>query len=160
MMTDPAVEVVVRVDRKTRINMTLCASLVAGVIVAAALLSAAGVIHQSSPTLLVLGFPALALTWALSLVVGLERSRVVLLNDTAIEVTNRLWPTKRILRNDIVTRYFHSGGWQRSAHHVLITRDGAAVRLPPYLESNSALRAFLAGIPLRRVMHGKAAVGA
>jgi hypothetical protein len=157
MMTNPAVEAVVRVNRKTRMTITIYASLIVGIIVAVTLLSATGVIHKSSPTLLAVGFPVLALTWALSLIVGLHRGRVVLLDDT-IEVAQFLWPTRRILRNDIATRYFHPGGWRRSAYHVLITREGDPVRLPSYLESNSTFQAFLADIPLRQLRHRAAPV--
>lgn len=157
-MTDPAAEAVVRVDRKTRMAMTICASLVVGVFLAAALLNAMGVIHRSRPTLVVVGFPILALTWAMLLIVGLHRSRVVLLDD-AIEVTRLLWPTRCILRNDIGTRFFHAGGWRRSAYHVLVMRNGDCIALPPYLERNSVFQAFLAGIPLRsRMRKGKSAL--
>ena len=156
-MTNPAVETVVRVNRKARMTMTIYASLCVGIIFAVALLSATGVIHKASPTLVVVGLPVLALTWALSLIVGLHRGRVVLLDGT-IEVTQFLSPTRRILRNDIVTRYFHPGGWRRSAYYVLITRDGDSVRLPSYLESNSTFQAFLAGIPLRQFRHKAAPV--
>jgi hypothetical protein len=138
---------VVRIDRRTRISIAIYMSVVAGLFIFVAALSLLGVVHNRTPPSTTVGIAIAALTGYGALMVWIFRSRVALRADS-IEVTRVLWPSRRVARTDIVARRMHPSGWRSAPYHILITRDGREVSLPPYLEHNAALRSWLANIPL------------
>jgi hypothetical protein len=140
--------VAVHVERQTRRAITTYILSILGVIVAVAFVSQTGLVRERRP-------PAFAAMFALASaaigafeVVRLRRSHVVLYPD-GIEVVRYPWRPRRIARIDIAGRRFHLGGWRKAPYHVLVTRTGESVPLPPYLENNAALRAWLKDVPLQ-----------
>lgn len=140
---------VLRVDRKTRRVITsITAAIVLGV-ATATVLSLEGIIRNRNP-------PAALVAIALSFVVGgglmvvsISRARVVLHPD-AIVIVRGLAPPRRLARADVAGRRLSPSAWHSPPHHVLITRDGAEVNLPPYIEHSRQLQAWLAETPLAR----------
>jgi len=138
---------VIRIDPKTRTVIRSYATVIIGVIALAGGLSVTGVIHNAHQPSTV-GIVAASMIGGLgALLFALGRSRVVLRPDS-IEVTRYLWPSRRVARTDIVARRVHPAGWRNAPYHIVILQNGSLARLPPYLEHNASLQAWLTGIPL------------
>ena len=121
-------------------------SIIMGIMVFLAALSLTGVFHNPNPPSRLAGFAVIMIAGGVALILRVVRSRVVLRPD-GIDVRRLLW-SRRVARVDIVARRFHPSAWRDPPYHILIMRDGCEVNLPPYLENNATLRAWLSDIPL------------
>lgn len=144
----PAPGTVLRIDRRTRTVLTGILRFVAGVGFAGGILSLTGVIHNPNPPRETAAMALILIAAPAMFIAGVHRSRVVV-NPDAIEVTRYLGPTRRVLLADIVAREWHPSGYRSAPFHILITRDGRRVSLPPYLEHPAVLQAVLRDIPLQ-----------
>jgi hypothetical protein len=133
-------------DEKTRHVMTVCVSIVSGVIAVSAILSLAGVIRNPNPPTTLAGIAIFAVGANFAYIWGLKRSRVVL-HPESIEVTRFLSRSRRVVRSDIVAR---RRGGRRARYDILITRDGNEVKLPPYLKHSTTFQTWRSAIPLQR----------
>ena len=151
MQPEPAVVVVRRNAKDTRV---LC--VVFGVVTAAILLvlalSQIGVIrNQLTPVGRVAAAVAVIAAYGI-LVVDCLRSRVTLYQDH-ITVTRGLMPTRTINRRDVIARRLT--GYPGGPHPpILILKDEREIMLPPYLESNPYLAAWLRQLTYRRSQRG------
>ncbi len=140
-------QTIVRTDLRTRKTVTTIVSIFLIVVALAVVLSILGVIRNPNPPSTLVAIAAALVTGGTLLIASIERGRVILGPD-AVEVRGAVWPARRIGRSDIVGRRFHGAGWRSPMYHILVTRQGREVRLPPYLEHNRALQQWLATIPL------------
>jgi hypothetical protein len=138
--------VVVRVDRRTRQVITKYIGAVVSVLVGVAIASQTKLVRHPRPPADAATFAIAAVAVGAFAVLRLNRNRVVLYDD-GIEVVRYPWRPRRLARLDIATRHFHPGGWRQAPYHILVTREGESVKLPPYLENNAALRAWLKDVP-------------
>jgi hypothetical protein len=143
-MSNQTGDPVIRIDDKTWTVTTTYVSILAGAMTCFAALSLTSVIHNPSPPLTLVSIWIAAMAGCGAMILRVVRSRVVLHSDS-IDVIRLLW-SRRVARIDIVARRMRQGRW--SSYHVLLTRGGCEVDLPPYLEHNTALRTWLASIPL------------
>jgi hypothetical protein len=137
---------VVRVDRKTRRVVTRLMLGVMATLVACAVVSQTRLVRRHPSLASICGMTAIALAGGALLILRVTRSQVVLYPDS-LEVTQYPLPTRRVARSDIVSRYFSPPGYRKPGYHVLVTRDGGRLKLPPYLETNGSLRAWLNSVP-------------
>jgi len=137
----------IKTDPKTRRVVTSYVYIVVGVIVGIVALSLGGVFDVPRDPTIVVAIGIVAIACGEGLVFSLARGQVVLHADR-IDVKRYLWPTRQVARLEIVTRRTHPGAWRSAPYHILITRDGNEVKLPPYLEHSTELQTWLAGIPL------------
>lgn len=137
----------IRTDPNTRRVITSYVSIVVGVIVGIVVLSLAGVFHVQRAPAIDAAIAIVAIASGGGLVFGLARGQVVLYADR-IDVKRYLWPTRQVPRLEIIERRTHPGAWRSAPYHILMTRDGNEVKLPPYLEHSTELQTWLAGIPL------------
>lgn len=140
---------IIRTDPRTRkVETTYLAGIICVIAVIGAL-ALSGVIHNDNPPSTIAAMMAAMIAGLAALLVRLHRDHVVLRAD-GIDVVRAFWPTRHLARADIVARRVHPGGWRSALYHILITRDGGEVSLPPYLEHNPELQAWLKAIPLSR----------
>lgn len=138
---------IIRTDPRTRAVQTVYFVGLICVIATIGALALAGVFPNPRPPSTILATMAPMLAGLVALLVRVRRDRVVLHPD-GIDVVRAFWPARHLARADIVARRVHPAGWRRAPYHILIARDGTTVSLPPYLEHNAALQAWLRTIPL------------
>lgn len=151
MQPEPAVVVVRRKAKDTKVMCVLFGVLTAAVLLIL-VLSQAGIIrNQLTPFGRVAAAAAAVAAYGI-LVADCLRSRVTLDRDQ-ITVTRGLMPTRTIQRRDVIARRIT--GYPGGPHSpILILKDEREIMLPPYLESNPHLTAWLRQLTYRRSQRG------
>jgi hypothetical protein len=137
---------VIRIDRRTRTIITGFWCVIVGVVAASTILSLTEGSHKvNAPSKLAVSLGMMI--FGAANILGVLRSRVVL-HPEGIQVRRCLLPSRRVERIEIVARRTSRAGWRRPPCHVLITRGGNEIKLPPYLQHSAVLQNWLKSIPL------------
>jgi hypothetical protein len=138
-----------RVHAATRRTIDFVVLLVMGIAVAGVGLSLAGVIHNPNSSASLIGIAGAFVVGGVAMIASNERRRATFYED---RVESVLWFSPRCMRNDQIAG--RRMGVQRSRigvtyYYILIGKDGAELRLPPYLAYDKAFHDWMNAIPQR-----------